>query len=315
MARLIRVKNTDVDAVVFVGQTIEAGAYFTISEDNYPKWAGDEAVFAAVANGTLVINNGVDDVDDFTDVLEGWNWLAGDSLPRSSLDNTKLAVHSSSKPQIAGETYYVVWAGAGDDLATGQTGGGDLLHFHMQPGTAEVSKDVRFHPNNGRVWLSEGYLKFSNAGVGDNISASVVAPATPVQQLASLNLEITDNWIHFAAGGPGTGTHGFADPTQIFLIPRPFSKDGHWDYDGVNLTPNLAGTGEYRISDVEKIIHKFMNKIPCFGDCATFFSMSSNDTTELPTGYILRVTASNVSDTEWNASVIMEIYRQRTYVP
>ena len=234
-------------------------------------------------------------------------------LPLSPIDGKKLAVHQSTKPQIDGITTYAVWGGAGDN---GVIGDGDLLDFELTPGTASVTKKVEYNGDHGRVWVHEGYLKFENGGHGDYITADILSKATPLSTdggVVDLDLEITDNWVHLAAGGPGNGTHGFAG-TPV-LIPRPFSKDGDWDYDGVTLTPNVAGTGEYKISDIIRTVHRYFNKIPCCGTCSAFFSMTSNETTEMPAGYYMEITAFNNSNTTWMASVIMEIYRQRTHVP
>ena len=159
------------------------------------------------------------------------------------------------------------------------------------------------------------YFCFENGSAGDYIVAVVVAAATPLQTSVNLDLIVTDNWITYSTGGAGTGTHGFADATKIVLVPRPFSQDGDWDYDGVNLTPNFTSTGGYKMSDIERIVSKYMNKLPCRGTCHNYFSMTSDDTTELLQNYFIRITAHNVSDTTWFASAIIEIFRERTFNP
>jgi len=186
----------------------------------------------------------------------------------------------------------------------------------LVPGKSEHVIDVKHNQMmNGRVWIHEGYLKFENGGAGDYVDATVVAMATPLQTAANLDLIVTDNWITYSTSGPGTGTHGFADAAKIVLVPRPFSKDGDWDYDGTNLTPNFTNTGGYKMSDIERIVSKYMNKLPCRGTCNNFFSMTSDDTSELLQNYFIRITAHNVSNTTWFASAIIEIFRERTFNP
>lgn len=234
-------------------------------------------------------------------------------LPISDLDGKKLAVHISYKPST-GKKNWATWTGAGDNLDDpSQVGNGEVLDFYMEPDKAVVSKEIYFHPNHGRVWIHEGYLKFINGGVGDYLNADVVASATPLQQVANLDLIIDDNWLKYSPGGPGSGTHGFAG-TPV-LLPRTFAEDGDWDYDGVSLTPNFTGTGGYKISNIERVAHRYINRIPCFGDCATYFSMTSDETAELPAGYFLRVSCYNTSRSNWHASVLMELYRERTHIP
>lgn len=233
-------------------------------------------------------------------------------LPMSP-DTNKLAVQASAKPLINNKTTYVIWTGAGDNLTTHEIGAGDLLNFDMVPGQASTSKDIKFDSQHGRVWINEGYLRFENAGSGDCASLTIMAPATQLQQLANLDLIVEDNWVKYSSGGPGTGTHGFA-ATPV-LVPRTYSHDGDWDYDGTNLLPNFAGTGGYKISDIERTVHKYINCIPCRGTCPVYVNMASDDTAELVYPYFIRITFNNVSNSTWNAQVLMEIYRERTTVP
>lgn len=309
---IYKIKNNSGAEGTWAGQVVADGEWHTIDEANLPVWRADVTVMQDVAAGNLIVGN---ESQDWTgDPVGGWNYLMGDNMPKSELDGLKIAVHSSPKPYVPGSRTYAIWTGAGDDIGGGVIGDGPTLHLDMQVGQATTSVDVKFLADQGRVWLHEGYLKFTGAGDGDFMNASVVAEPTALQQSVQLDLEVTDNWIKFAAGGPGTGTHGFADPTAITLVPRTFSKDGDWNFDGTNLTP-ASGDGLYKISDIERTVHRYINKIPCYGDCSTYFTMSSNESTELPKGYFLRITGHNVSNSDWHASIIMEIYRERTFQP
>ncbi len=311
----IRIKNTSGAEGTWVGQMIEADAYYDVPEAELAEWIDDADVFADVASGNLVINDGAVDI---LEPSKGWKIISRtQQLPLSDIDEgKKLAVHPSYKPRLESGTTYAVWTGAGDDVVSDPSviGGGDLLHFVADTGTAEVVKEIRFdHDAFGRVWVHEAYLKFNGGGEGDYISADVMATGAPLQTVANLDLVIDGDLVKFAPGGPGTGTHGFADtPT---LVPRTYSMDGDWDYDGENLTPNMLGEGEYQIRTVDTAIHRYVNKIPCYGSCPNYFSMTSDETAELRAGYFLRVNMHNVSDTNWHASIIMEIYRERTVDP
>lgn len=239
-----------------------------------------------------------------------------EDLPLSRHLEGKLAVHASSKPEPTGYTTYAVWAGAGDDMneadAALSIGTGELLSFNMVLGTPVVTKDVKFDPRHGRVWIHEAYVKFENGGVEDYLDADIIAPATPLQQAASLDYIVEDDWLKYAPGGAGTGTHGLAG--NPILMERTFSKDGDWNYDGTNLTPNFAGDGQYKITTIERVAHRYFNKIPLNGSSTTYFTMSSEETAELPvsSGYFIRINVHNVSNSNWSISIIMEMYRERT---
>ena len=254
---------------------------------------------------------------DTVDVLE---------LPYSDVDDTgtaKLAVHPSYKPKIDNGETFAVWAGVGDDVDSDPPvlGGGDLLHFVMttgEGGSQVITKDVKFdHAAFGRVWIHEAYLKFFDAGEGDYVSSDIMATGVVLQQVQDLDLEtyVLDGktYVKYAAGGAGTGTHGFAStPT---LITRSFSKDGDWDWTAeTGAVPNMSQTGEYRICTEDMPVHRYVNKIPLYKE-SHYFSMSSDETAEIWPGYYIRINVHNVSDSNWHLSVIMELYRERTVDP
>lgn len=85
MARLIRVKNTN-STDTWEGQTISPGQYYTLDETEHQRWAESSKVYDSVADGTLVVNNGSDNVDDFTDPKAGWKWLTSDTTPQQTSD-------------------------------------------------------------------------------------------------------------------------------------------------------------------------------------------------------------------------------------
>jgi len=307
MSAIFKIKNVSGVDGEWAGQTIVNGEVYLISKGELEVFRNDQEVMAAVAQGDLVVESAT---ESFTNPIEGWNFLVGDIFPKSEIDGKKLAVHTSYKPNVSDSSVYAVWTGAGDDIINEKIGEGDLLEFDMVPGVATVSKSINFLSSCGRVWIHEGYLKFNNGGIGDCISACVVAPPTALQTTVNLDLILDVNDIKYSPSGAGTGTHGFA-ATPV-LIPRTYTKDGDWDYDGTNLTPNMAGTGLYKIKNVKTNLHKYINRIPCKGTASNYFTMSSNETTELRQPYYLELICHNQSNSTWSASVLIEIYRQKT---
>jgi len=317
MSQIVRIKNNTIIDKKWAGQSVLAGTYYDIPESEISAWKDDDMVFTAIANGDVIVNKGSDITDDILDITEAWKWMLGDTLPISSLGK-QLSVHSSTKPEVNGKEFFLQWTGAGDDVTNGIIGEGELLSFSLTPTDASISKEIRFDPQFGDTYIHEGYAKWyhdlnvSN-GAGDYMSAMIVSDPTQLQTVASLDCVIVNDWVKYAPGGAGTGTHGFA-ATPI-LVPRGFSKDGDWDYDGTNLTPNLLGTGGYNISSVERIVHRYINKIPMCFTSNSFNRLTSDETAYLPPGYFIRVTAFNVSASNWNCAFMFEVYRERTAVP
>lgn len=311
---IVTIKNISGASGTWKGQSFDIAEKITLSATEVLDWASDEDIFEAVATHKLCVGDGT---DEFPDHIEGWNWLIGNNdqiLPLSDIDSNKLMVHSSTKPRIDGEPdFYVIWTSTGDDTSTGTAAEGEPLSFHMTTGVSSLTKDVKFDQSiNGRVFIAEAYLKFDNGGEGDSLTSEVVASPTVLQQAVNLDLVVTNNIVSYSQSGPGTGTHGFA--ANPILIPRTFSLDGEWNFDieTMSLTPNFTGTGNFRIMDIEKPVHRFFNKLPCHGSSYGYFSMAGDETTELPAGFFVRVRVDNVSDGDWSAHVVMEIYRQVT---
>jgi len=234
-------------------------------------------VFAAALSGPEEVN--LDSI--ITAHVKKAELVSVASLPISPETN-KLAVQSSAKPLQTQQTY-AVWAGGGDDTVNHALGGGSLFDFNLAPGIAEQAIDAKFDTLHGKIWINEGYMKYESAGAGDHLSAHIISPASVLQTVANLDLVIVSNKIKHSSGGAGTGTHGFA-ATPV-LVPRSFSLDGDWNYDGTSLTPNFAGTGAYQMFNIEKIIHTYINKIPLRGTINNYISLSSQDTALLPAPY------------------------------
>lgn len=85
MSRVVRVKNVTGGQDTWAGRPINDGAYYTIPDDDLTQWRTLK-IFQDVAAMRLIVNNGSDVVDDFTDALKAWNWLYGNLNPPTSAD-------------------------------------------------------------------------------------------------------------------------------------------------------------------------------------------------------------------------------------
>jgi len=257
-----------------------------------------------LAPAILVVNDGT---NDFTDVIKGWNWLIGNTTAFDSASG-RVTIQQSSRPLVSGKSFSTVWTSSGDDMATPALGAGTPLSLQTAVDTLKSSVIAEFHPNFGDVYLHEGYLMWANAGFGDYIDVEILAKATALQQVSSLDYEMDGNRVKYAAGGPGTGTHGLAGTPNLY--PNK-ANTGYWDYDGANLTP-AAGTGAYDFADIDIVVNRFFNKIMVNGTQNGYLQFESDDTTRLPTNYYVKLEAYNVSNTVWTVSALMTLYREQT---
>lgn len=302
----------------YAGQSILDTESYTLQTGEHSSFSKDSNLFADVGSGAVQIGNGT----TYFDATTGWEWLTGEYVKAeitqiAGLNSKKIAAHTSTKPIIDGKTFYATWAGAGDDMTTGEPGAGPLAHVQVATANSEVSQDAFFHPDNGKVHIFDGYLQWQDAAPGDHICVEVRALPTTLQQAVNLDLVVdVDGWISYSTGGPGTGTHGFAATPS--LIVRSFSKDGQWDYDTVNgLTPNFTNTGEYKISTDDKLVHRFVNHLPIIGNSYGMFALDSSEATEVPPGLYVRlrgITGANATGSLHITSAMM-LWREVTGQP
>ena len=70
----MKVKNNTQSMGVWVGQTIEAGAYYVIPSSELSAWQVNSQVLTAIGNSDLVMNN---DTSDITNVSDAISYLLG----------------------------------------------------------------------------------------------------------------------------------------------------------------------------------------------------------------------------------------------
>lgn len=308
MTRIIKIKNASGSTGTWMGQQIINGAYYQLQHIECIPWASDAAVFSDVANGNLIVNSGADTADDITDPIKGWNWLENENT-QVDLETGKITLHESSRPQITGKLFHTYWSGSGDDMATPSLGAGQQLIVDVIASDLSKSVDIEFHPDFGDVYLHEGYVQWENAGWGDCVCVEIYAKATPLQQSTNLDYTLDGTKIRFAPGGAGTGTDGL-NGNPVWVINA--TNTGWWDTDGTTATFNATQTGAYDWYTTEILVNRFMNNIPVYGSSSNYVMMQSADTTKLPAGYLIRVTAMNNSTTAWRTWMIMTLYREQT---
>ncbi len=233
---------------------------------------------------------------------------------QSEVGKKKLWVHNSAKPEVDGKQFYVQYTGASDDLVNNIVGGGDPTIVVCEPGNPIEEVRIEFCPEKGDTYIHEAYVMWEGAGWGDSFSVSIHSMPTQLQTIANKDLELENmgagNFIKFAAGGPGTGTHGFAaNPVLV----KSVDNLGYWNYNSEDgLLPSMDRTGGFNIFDVDLEVNKFINRVPIFGTSTTYTRIESNDTAWVPPGYYLKVTTHNLSNNTWHLTLFMTLFREQT---
>lgn len=238
---------------------------------------------------------------------------------QSEVGDKKLWVHESPKPEFEGKQFFAYYTSRGDDIENRHIGKGENLEFVMEPGTNSMTKRIEFidDPAFGRTYIHEAYAQWNDAKLGDHFCVCVYSKATQLQTVLNKDLVLesftSGNKIVMAPGGPGTGTHGFA-ATPILVKSHLFT--GAWDYSSEGgLVPNMERTGGFDIYDVDMKSNEFMNRIPLLGTSSNFARLESKDTAWIPPGYYIEVEAHNVSNSSWQLTMLMTMFRERTTDP
>lgn len=310
-----------------MGITIPASGEYDATFKGKGRVAASDDLLVVIADGTVKLVEETDPSYTYYSVVDAMRILAdvaqtfkksatGEievNLPGqlSELGDNKLWVHESSQPVIPGKQLYTVWSGAMDDMSGGEIGNGAATVITTEVDTLAETLNVDFLHDQGYVYVHEIYAMWKDAGMGDNFSVCIHAVATPLQASTNLDLEITGNIVTYASGGAGTGTHGF-DGSPVLI--QSDGVVGDWDYDGATLTPN-TGAGGYWIFDIDRAVHRFLNKIPVYGTTNTYMRFTSFDTSRLPPGYYATLEVENNSNTVWTLFAFMVIYREKTITP
>lgn len=310
MIRIVENTTGSVVDVIDIGISVPASGTYDLGSIEKDVVAMSNDIIILIGDGTLKLQ-------DDTGVPTYWTAaeairILSDIPAKSPTDSAtkKRTVHESSRPQIEGKKFNTYWTGSGDDMATPAIGKGNILTVQTTISQATTSVDVEFHKDYGDVYLHEGYVMWENAGWGDYIDVEVIANPTPLQQSTNLDYTIDASVkIRAAAGGPGTGTDGLAgDPVWV---PNT-AGTGWWDIVGGSAVFSSGQTGAYDWYTIEILANRFMNQIPVYGSSTSYVMLQSADTIQLPAGYVVRITANNISDTVWKAWMMMTLYREQT---
>jgi hypothetical protein len=307
------ITGSDID-IVDLGITVPTSGTYDLSSKPSQLIANSDDLITQLGSGNIVVQKDpLADPITYYDISEGVRAIYDfhESMPKST-DKIKLAVHQSSKPSRTDSphAYNTHWTGSGDDTTNHILGGGDLAFLQCTNGNATTTMDAEFDSLFGKIYVLHCYLGFADAGAGDYISASAFAKATPLQQAVDLDYELDGDRVKYADGGSGTGTHGLAGTPA--LIPN-MTCAGYWNYTEENgLEPSMDQSGCFDIWQIEYEVDRFINKIPVYGTNSITVSLEASDYAELPPGYFLRLTAHNISDTNWKAWFFMECYRERS---
>lgn len=320
MARVIKVKNNTGSSGTWLGQVIASGAYFQLEEADFLNWRQDTTVFTDVGNGDLIVNDGT---SDFTDALEGWEWLSGGKISvvqedeRHTADG-KLRVLSSHKPVAAGKTFYNFFAGGGDDWENSVVGSGTMFQAQTSSGTLNSYVDVQFvnyADPNAIIWIFGGAFAWADAGWGDTIETQIRAKASsviPRVTATGLGLDVDYNLdeerIYYA--GPDAGDYALGG--NPVWVPN-FENTGHWNLnsDATAAIPAASGTGKFDWHTTDQMVGHYVSCLSVYGTSNQFTHIDATEAAPLPYGHWIRICTCNTSDTEWKLWGFVKLYREK----
>lgn len=170
------------------------------------------------------------------------------------------------QPVTLGSGQWHYWHGEGDDVTSDPktVGGGTPFQASSTSGSVTTSWSYR-----DPTWIAGGSLKYSGALLGDYVSFTIYAPATPITPSSggnTGNCNLHPSGILIPAAGDGAWD---VDLTAATPIPTsdfaPYS--GFWNYElpsnmmgkGV-LTPGVPGESKYHLIPARVDLNRFVKR-------------------------------------------------------
>lgn len=179
MSKTIILKNTTEDYAQLSGMILNPLEEREISDHRILRstLAEDNTAFAMVADGTVVVNDGT---EDLTPAI-GWKWLNGrfftaELSQQSYTSGNKIWTHASPRPEKDDRTIFVYWAGAGESNST--LGSNGPIAIDVTSSDVTKSHDIRFYKGTDgleKTYVFKAHLMWANAGFGDTVSATAMA--------------------------------------------------------------------------------------------------------------------------------------------
>jgi hypothetical protein len=217
MAKIIKNTTGSAISVIDVGSIpIAAGGSYTITPEEYPLWASSTAVVSYINAGTLVVNDGVDDLKP----VLGLRHLQEESVPRNSAFATTGIVQATTN-----STLTLTASSALTMIFTGTTAG----QIVKLPNATTLNKHWRYE-----IWNTSN----QTVTIQNNAGTALFAMAASQKTWALLQDNATSNgtWLFEAnfLGGTGSGSG-----------PMTFGFDGsatsgRWLETSTNIASNLT---------------------------------------------------------------------------
>jgi len=302
--------DVDIDDL---GALVEVGTLYTLGSEDISNAKTSEDLALLIASGDLRLVKTETPLTYYTVSEALSHILSGgvQKLPQVAGEN-KLWVQQTAMPVRDALRTTTVYTSRGDDLSTPTMSEGTEIWLDLAASDTTKSVDLEWSASFGKMWLHEGWVSYKGAGPKDNVSAIVVAGATPMIANPSGTYVIVDTKVVYVGTGNGTiGTHSLGGiPTLV----ESLAKTGNWNYDADSatpLTPNLSSEGKYNIFTVDKIVENFISKFLITGASAHPIHFSPSQAQEFPPGYKLRIQVENKSGTIFQVWGGLTLYRER----
>jgi len=307
-----KVKNNTAEVHTWCGQEIQAGQYYEIPETDIERWKNDAQVFEDVGNSNLIVNDGT---KDFTNTVEGWNFLCGNEL--KTFDE-RTVVYQTSRPLST----IICFTSEGDDIndVTKVWGGQAMSIIHEIGNPMQQNIIVDFNVKENKTYIHEGYVLWRESNF-DSICLEVIPTLTAYTPGTNTFFNLYAGFLIVPAAGDGQIN---VQPQDIRLVEIPLdpatgSRDtAFWnaDYDEgshqfYNITAAPMGNGVYNMFAAEYVLNRFVNKFLLLGN--GFLMLQTAESTQIGHGMRLRMgLCTNAPDHVWRCSCCLTMHRAKT---
>lgn len=241
-------------------------------------------------------------------------------IPERNYDNRSI-VHST--PRYRGTT--TCFSSQDDDQTdpTAIWGGSNKLalkHKIGDPATQTIYMD--FNTITNRTYVLTGMMSWENCDF-DEWSCAIVPKTTAYSAGTNTNYDLYGGYLIIPAAGTGSITVNDADRVLVQIPQNEYGErasGGYWDADFntttkqfENITPNIAGTGEYNMFGSEVVLSKF---VPCDVINGTHHnSLTAYDAEQMGHGMRLKfifMTNTSGADHDWCFTGRIAMFRDKT---
>lgn len=197
------------------------------------------------------------------------------------------------------------WTSKGDNLDNGTVGDGEKFSITMNTGDTTKSVEGSFLPYESFIY--GGTICWEGSNNKKTVSLDVVATAANTTIGSTVTIESGTNKV--IPSPTNSGTH---DIDGIPTLVDNKTLTGWWDFIDNELVPNVNQSGKFDIYTVDKTVARLLNDFDLIPKSSGDNCIKSPNAWKVFPGYKFKLIANNITDGEWDLSLVFHMIKRKT---